>query len=286
MTSERLNYLIFAVALVGLPTILLFSPWSDMLRPSIPFLLLLITGLWLVSLRMRDSGIVDIFWGPGIAAMAWWYAFQIGLSSLGVKHLLFLGLVTIWAIRLGGYLANRNLGQPEDYRYTRMRQSAGDQWWWISFCKVFFLQGLIIWTISSVFWLILTGPATLTWIDAFGLLLWGLGFFFEAVGDWQLSRFKAELANKGKVLNTGLWRYTRHPNYFGDACVWWGYFFLAFAHPDAWWFLFSPIYMTFLLLKISGVAMLEKDQTSKKAAKYEAYIAQTSAFIPWWPKVS
>lgn len=286
MTTERLNYLIFALALVGLPALLLLSPWSTALRPSLPFLLMLVTGLWFLSLRMRDAGIVDIFWGPGIAAMAWWYAWQVGWSSLSTKHWICLGLVTLWALRLGIYLAKRNLGKPEDYRYARMRDSAGKQWWWFSFFKVFLLQGTIIWTISSLFWLIFSGPASWTWLNTLGLLLWSVGFFFETVGDWQLAHFKSDPTNQGQVLDTGLWRYTRHPNYFGDACVWWGYFLLASSHPDAFWFLFSPIYMTFLLLKISGVAMLEKDQTSKKAGKYEAYKAQTSAFIPWWPKVS
>lgn len=283
MTSERINYLIFALALVGLPLYLLLSPWSAVLAPSIPFLLVLVTGLWLISLRMEDAGIVDIFWGPGIAAMAWWYAVDVGLASLGVKHWIFLGIVTLWAVRLGGYLAWRNLGKPEDYRYARMRKSAGNTWWWFSFFKVFFLQGMIIWTISSVFWLILNGSTEWTWIDTAGLALWAIGFYFEAVGDWQLARFKSAPENKGKVLDMGLWRYTRHPNYFGDACVWWGYFLLALSLPDAWWFLFCPIYMTFLLLNISGVAMLEKDQSEKKADKYRTYIEQTSAFIPWWP---
>lgn len=284
MDSETLNYRIFAVVLIGLPVALMLSPWAGSLWPGLLFLLPLLVVMWLISLLMRDAGIVDIFWGPGIAAMAWWYAYQAGFAQLGPKHILLLVLVTLWALRLGGYLAWRNLGKAEDYRYARMRSSAGRSWWWFSFFKVFGLQGLIIWTITALFWRILSADGALVWTDYLGLALWSIGFFFEAVGDWQLARFKADSTNQGKVLNTGLWCYTRHPNYFGDACVWWGYFCLVLSHPQAVWFLFCPVYMTFLLLKISGVAMLERDQSDKKPTKYQEYIKQTSVFLPWWPK--
>lgn len=283
MTNEQLNYSLFGLAMLGLPILLIISPWASSLWPGLLFVLTLVAGLWLVSLWVQDASIVDIFWGPGIAAMAWWYAFQVGWDNLGAKQFLFLLLVTIWALRLGGYLARRNLGQPEDYRYARMRASAGNNWWWYSFFKVFALQGLIIWIISALFWLILTSENALVWTDYLGILLWTIGFAFEAIGDWQLSRFKRNAENQGQVLDQGLWRYTRHPNYFGEACLWWGYFCLALAHSQAWWMIFSPLFMTFLLLKISGVAMLEADQKDKKESKYQKYIEQTPAFFPWWP---
>ena len=140
MDSEKLNYRIFAVVLIGLPIALMLSPWGSSLWPGFLFLLPLLVVMWLLSLRMRDAGIVDIFWGPGIAAMAWWYASEEGLGQLGPKHILLLVMVTVWALRLGGYLAWRNLGKPEDYHYTRMRESAGQRWWWFSFFKVFALK--------------------------------------------------------------------------------------------------------------------------------------------------
>ena len=284
MTAEQFNYGLFGLELLGLPVALFLSPWAPDLWPALLFVAVQAFAVWGLSLWLNDASIVDIYWGPALVSMAWWYALQVGWDALGLKQWLVLTLISLWGLRLGIYLGWRNWGQAEDYRYTRMRQQAGDQWWWISLFKVFFLQGLIIWTISSLFWIVFNTNTSFVWTDTLALVLWCIGFFFEAVGDCQLARFKAQAENKGEVLNKGLWRYTRHPNYFGDACVWWAYFLFALGHPQALWFIFSPIYMTFLLLKISGVAMLEKDQQSKQEAKYEAYIQQTSAFIPWPPK--
>jgi steroid 5-alpha reductase family enzyme len=147
------------------------------------------------------------------------------------------------------------------------------------------LQGVLLWLISAPLLAAQFGdsPGHLAAVDLLGLFVWGIGFFFEAVGDWQLTRFKANPANKGKVLNTGLWAYTRHPNYFGDAMVWWGYFLIALATPGGLVTVYSPLIMTLLLLKVSGVAMLEKTLVETKP-QYREYIAATSAFFPWFPR--
>ncbi|MGC9360915.1 MAG: DUF1295 domain-containing protein [Anaerolineae bacterium] len=241
------------------------------------------TLLWIASLVLRNSSIVDIFWGAGFVMSAWLYH---GLTpgGLAARKWLLSTIVTIWGLRLSGYILWRNWGKPEDFRYAKWREENGSSWWWRSYLKVFLLQGLLMWVISAP----LLGAqlsAThghLIWLDIVGLLVWATGFFFEAVGDWQLARFKADPANKGKVLNRGVWRYTRHPNYFGDTTQWWGYYLIALA-GGAWWSIFSPIIMTGLLLKVSGVALLEKTLKTTKPA-YADYVARTSAFIPLPPK--
>lgn len=241
-----------------------------------------VTAIWLISLWLRDSSIIDVLWGPGFVLVTWFIAYR--ADGFAGRGLLLALLVTIWGLRLGVHLYLRNVGQPEDYRYARWRQQAGAQWWWRSYFKVNLLQGVVMWVVAVPLVVALhsASPAQLTALDYLGVVIWGVGFFFEAVGDWQLARFKANPANKGQVLDSGLWRYTRHPNYFGDAVVWWGFYAFALA-VGGWWTIFSPALMTFLLVRVSGVAMLEKDLKDKKPA-YQAYIRRTSAFIPRPPK--
>ncbi|TET54987.1 MAG: DUF1295 domain-containing protein, partial [Anaerolineales bacterium] len=157
------------------------------------------------------------------------------------------------------------------------------KWWWFSFFKVFLLQGLLMWIISAPLLAAQTSaaPAQLTLLDYSAIVVWSIGFLFEALGDMQLATFKADPASKGRVLNTGLWRYTRHPNYFGEAVQWWGYYLLALA-AGGWWTAFSPILMTFLLVRVSGVALLER--TLKKRPGYREYVETTSAFVPRPPQ--
>lgn len=193
---------------------------------------LLMTGLWLISVARRDASIVDSFWGPGFALAAGVYAVY-GGGDPG-RSLLALVLVTIWAFRLGLYIYVRNHGHGEDRRYQAFRQQYGpERYWWVSYFQVFLLQGLLMWLISAPTLVAtsLPGPAAVTVVDGIGMLLWLIGFGFEAIGDWQLARFKADPANRGKVMDRGLWRYTRHPNYFGNACLWWGLFVIALAVP-------------------------------------------------------
>jgi steroid 5-alpha reductase family enzyme len=242
----------------------------------------LMTVVWLISLALRDASIVDIVWGMGFVAVAWLYHLMAGGDP--TRKLLITSLATIWGLRLSVYIAWRNLGKGEDYRYRRWREEAGVSWWWRSYLQVFLLQGLLMWMISSPLLAAHGGNGTagLNPLDYLGLLVWLVGFFFEAVGDLQLARFKSDPSNKGKLLTEGVWRYTRHPNYFGDAAQWWGFFLIA-AAAGGWITVYSPILMTYLLLRVSGVAMLERDLQEKKPG-YDAYIRRTNAFIPWFPK--
>ncbi len=178
----------------------------------------------------------------------------------------------------------RNAGKGEDFRYQQWRAAAGAAWWWRSFFKVFLLQGILLWVISAPLLAaqISAQPGRLTWLDFGGAALWLVGFYFEALGDWQLARFKANPANKGRLLDSGLWRYTRHPNYFGDAVQWWGFYLVALA-AGGWWTLFSPALMTLLLRRVSGVTMLEKTLKNSKPG-YREYVERTNAFLPWFPR--
>jgi steroid 5-alpha reductase family enzyme len=244
--------------------------------------LLCVTALWLLSLRISDASIVDIFWGSGFVIVALVY-FVLTDGYVGRKWLT-LALVSIWGLRLTWHLARRNLGQEEDYRYQAWRRQYGAKWWWWSFFQVFLLQGVILWIVSMPLLAAQSAsqPDSFTVLDGLALMVWLVGFFFEAVGDYQLTRFKSDPANEGTVLNTGLWRYTRHPNYFGDAVQWWAFFFLALS-TGAWWTVISPVLMTFLLMRVSGVAMLERSLKKRKPA-YQDYIERTSAFFPLPPK--
>ena len=237
---------------------------------------------WLVSLRIKNASIADIFWGAGFVISAWLF-FALTPEGFSARKLLLCALVSLWGLRLSIYIFLRNRGKGEDFRYQKWRQENGAAWWWRSFFQVFALQGLLMWLISipllAAQWA--PAPARLTALDFLGTALWAVGFFFEAVGDAQLSRFRAQPANKGRVLERGVWRYTRHPNYFGDAAQWWGFFLIA-AAAGGWWTVFSPALMTVLLLRVSGVALLEKTLEAKPG--YREYIERTSAFVPLPPR--
>jgi steroid 5-alpha reductase family enzyme len=196
-------------------------------------------------------------------------------------------LAGVWGLRLGGYIYLRNRGHGEDPRYQAMRRNRGSRFWWFSFLQVFLLQGVLMWIIAMPLIQAATAnePDTIWWTDVLGATLWVVGFGFEAVGDWQLKQFKANPANRGKVMDAGLWRYTRHPNYFGDALLWWGLFTIAAGTVSGLLTIISPIIMTVLLLRVSGVALLERSQVRTKPG-YQAYIARTSPFIPWFPRTA
>jgi steroid 5-alpha reductase family enzyme len=249
---------------------------------SLAVTLVLMTLLWLVSLRLKNSSIVDIFWGTGFVIAAWVF---FGLTSEGflARKIMITTLVTLWGLRLSIHILLRNWGKPEDFRYQKWRNEAGEKWKWLSFLRVFMLQGVLLWIISIPLLgaQMSAAPARLTFFDFAGGAIWLVGLFFEAVGDYQLARFKANPANRGKILDSGVWRFTRHPNYFGDAAQWWGYYLIA-AAAGAWWTFYSPIIMTLFLLRISGVALLEK--TLETRPGYQEYIRKTSAFIPWFPR--
>ena len=242
----------------------------------------LMTLLWLVSLLLKNASIVDIFWGSGFVISGWVY-FALTPDGFPARKLLLMILTTIWGLRLSLYILYRNWGKAEDFRYQVWRKEAGAAWWWRSFFKVFLLQGILMWIISAPLLAaqIRSAPDRLTVLDFIGAAVWAIGFFFEVAGDFQLARFKANPANKGKVMDRGVWRFTRHPNYFGDSAQWWGYYLIA-AAAGGWWTVFSPIIMTLFLLRVSGVALLEK--TLETRPGYKEYIESTSAFVPWFPR--
>lgn len=240
-----------------------------------------VTLLWLVSLVMRDSSIADIFWGTGFVLVAW--AAFLTADGLDGRRLLLMLLPSLWGVRLTSYLAWRNLGKGEDRRYTAMREKWGARWWWWSYLQVFLFQGLLIWVVSLPVQASQV-PATpgLGWMAAVGSAVWLVGFLFEGIADLQLSRFKGDPENKGKVMDRGLWRYSRHPNYFGNFLLWWGIWIVA-AEAGSYWTVIGPLVMSFLLLRVSGVAMLERTITERRPA-YAEYIRTTSAFFPRPPK--
>jgi steroid 5-alpha reductase family enzyme len=239
--------------------------------------------LWIISLRLKDASIVDIFWGLGFVTIAWVTYFVVKPDSL--RFVLMAAMVTAWGLRLAGHLAWRNIGKPEDYRYRAMREKCGDRFPLISLFLVFGLQGLIMLIVSLPIQSTALTTSPLNWIDAVGAVAWFIGLFFETVGDFQLARFKANPENQGKVMDRGLWRYTRHPNYFGDFMVWWGLFSIALAGGNAWWTIISPILMSFLLMRVSGVTLLEKS-LSTRTDGYQDYVRRTNTFFPSPPKKS
>jgi len=195
--------------------------------------------------------------------------------------------VALWGLRLGAYLLRRKWGEPEDHRYAAMRARWGERRFpWLSLVIVFWLQAVILWVVSWPLFQAVRAdrPAGLTWLDGVGVVLFVVGFVFETVGDWQLARFKADPANRGRVMDLGLWRYTRHPNYFGECVLWWGFGLIALAtgFAEAWWTLVSPVVMTFLLLRVSGVSLLEETIEERRPG-YREYVRRTNAFVPGRP---
>jgi steroid 5-alpha reductase family enzyme len=236
--------------------------------------------LWLVSLRLRDVSIIDIFWGPGIALMVDLHAWLAGAA--GMRAWLAIFLVNLWGLRLAAHIGARHHG--EDHRYGAMRKKFGPRWWWWSFFQVFLLQIILIWFLPApLVAAVRSGALPLTWLDFAGAALAVTGLVFETVADWQLARFQRDPANKGQVMDRGLWGLSRHPNYFGEAVMWWGFFLIGFAGSGAWWIMLSPAIITLLLLKVSGVTLME-DGIAERRPAYAAYKQRVSAFVPWPPK--
>ncbi len=246
-------------------------------------IMIMMTLLWIVSIIKKNVSIVDLFWGFGFVLVSVFYF--LNSDGYDLRKIIVMALVAVWGLRLSIYLAWRNFGKGEDFRYRQFRQNYGEKrYWWISFFQTFLLQGILMWLISAP----LLGAQyygqnkALNILDWTGIIFWITGIAFEAGGDWQLAVFKSNPANKGKVLDTGFWRYTRHPNYFGDTTVWWGYGFLCLA-AGSWLPVMGSVLMTLLIIKVSGVALLEKSLKEQKP-QYKEYIEKTSAFIPWFPK--
>jgi steroid 5-alpha reductase family enzyme len=242
--------------------------------------LMLVT--WLVSLPLRNASIVDLIWGLGFVLVAW--AVRCTVDGNNARQWLLVGMVTLWGLRLSAYLTWRNHGNGEDYRYQAMRKHWGPRFWWVSLFTVFVVQGILMWTVSlSVQLGQVPEDPGLGVLAAVGVLVWAVGLGFEAIGDAQLARFKADPANAGTVMDQGLWRYTRHPNYFGDACVWWGITLVAVESGLGAVGIVGAVVMTVLLRRVSGVTLLEKS-LKKRRAGYNEYIARTSPFVPRPPK--
>ncbi|MCW8850364.1 MAG: DUF1295 domain-containing protein [Melioribacteraceae bacterium] len=250
---------------------------------SFLLIIFLLTLLWVFSVFIKNASIVDIFWGTGFVVANAYYFFASG--DFFTRKILLLILVTVWGLRLSIYLAWRNIGKGEDYRYQEFRQKYGpERYWWFSYFQVFLLQGIFILLVSlpllgTNFY---TRSNNLNWLDYLGVVFWIIGFVFEAGGDYQLTKFKSNPENRGKVLNTGLWKFTRHPNYFGDTMVWWSFAVFSIA-AGSYWTVIGSVLMTLLIIKVSGVDLLEKTLKVGKP-QYNEYIQKTNSFFPWLPK--
>ena len=244
---------------------------------------ILVSLLWIYSIIITNVSIVDIFWGMGFVIINAIYFYSSG--DFYSRKILLLALVSLWGLRMSIYLAWRNIGKGEDFRYQEFRRNYGaKRYWWYSYFQVFLLQAGLMMLVS----LPLLGVHSqtnfngLNVLDYLGVLIFIIGFVFEAGGDYQLAKFKKNPNNKGRVLNTGLWKYTRHPNYFGDTAVWWSFGIFSLAAGSYWTFI-GAIFMTLLIIKVSGVALLEKTLNKDKPQYYE-YIQKTNSFLPWFPK--
>lgn len=254
-----------------------------LLFTNLLIVLALLTLLWAISIRIKDASIIDIAWGPACATPA--ILTFLRTDGADPRALVLALLVSLWAARLALYLAQRNLGHGEDIRYQKMRakqpSDAAFARWSLPF--IFWLQGVIAWTISLPVQLGQFGPDGFGVVAWIGVLLFAIGLGFEAIGDWQLKQFKSDPANKGKLMTKGLWSWTRHPNYFGDATVWTGLAVIALESPYGLWTLISPLVMTFFLVKVSGKALTER-MMEKKYPEYAEYKRRVSGFIPMPPK--
>jgi steroid 5-alpha reductase family enzyme len=248
--------------------------------------------LWLFSLRSKNVNMVDVAWGLGFVVVAWltWLVSQASADGAegflpDWKMILILTVVSVWGLRLAAYLTWRNWGKAEDRRYAAMRSAWGDRFPLRSLFTVFGLQAVLIWFISLTVQVGIQGSAALPILTLLGGLVWMVGWLFESIGDWQLARFKSDPANRGKVMDQGLWKLTRHPNYFGDFLVWWGIYLITLQPSSWWWTISGPLLMSFLLLRVSGVRLLESS-LNERVDGYADYVRRTSSFFPWPPRNS
>lgn len=241
------------------------------------------TLLWGISVYIKDASIVDMFWGAGFILVSAFYFLTTEMYT--IRKIIVMLLVLIWGLRLSIHIMWRNMGKGEDYRYREFRKKYGEnRYWWVSFFQVFLLQGVLLWLVSAPLLgaQYFTENNALNILDFIGLAVWLIGFIFEAGGDWQLTRFKSNPENEGKLLQSGFWKYTRHPNYFGDAAVWWGFGIISMA-AGSYLPALGSVLMTWLIIKVSGIAMLEKTLLRTKPG-YINYMRRTSSFFPWFPK--
>ncbi|PLY07756.1 MAG: steroid 5-alpha reductase [Desulfuromonas sp.] len=246
-------------------------------------LLILYMGLmFLLAQKLADNSIVDVAYGPGFVLAGW--AGYLFFGNGHPRQLLLLFLISLWGIRLALHIARRKRTESgEDSRYRQWRERWGENFVWRSFLQIFMLQGGVIYLVALPIFLVISAPGgALGWRDLIGTLIWLFGFSYEAIGDRQLLRFKENRRNRGRIMRCGLWRTTRHPNYFGEATLWWGIFLVALAVPLGWLALISPLMIGVLLLKVSGIPMLEDKYAGNP--DFEEYKRKTNAFFPWFPK--
>ena len=248
-------------------------------------IVLVMVATWVVSLVIEDVSIIDPVWGIGFVVVAWVARITADGHGVPIRQNVLVALTTIWGLRLGIHLLVRHHGGGEDFRYRLMRKKHGQRFRFTSLYRVFAFQGLMMFVVSMPVQVgqVPNHPSGLGLVGIAGVVVWTIGIAFEAIGDWQLTRFRNDPATAGIVLDTGLWRYTRHPNYFGDCCVWWGLFLVAAATGVGALTVLSPIVMTVLLARVSGVPMLEYS-LRKRRAGYDDYIARTSGFFPRQPR--
>lgn len=239
------------------------------------------TFIFLIAYFKRDNSLADIAWGMGFLLSA---LLNIYLSTApSATMLLVSGLIAAWSVRLAIYILLRNRGKSEDFRYAQWRKDWGKNWVIRSYLQVFVLQGLIMFAVFSAFFFLHKPKSDgLVILKIAGLIIWLTGMILESVSDWQLYKFKSTPENKGKIMRRGLWKYSRHPNYFGEALVWWGIYLVIASTPLGWLAFYSPVLMTFLLLKVSGVPLLEKKYADNP--DYQDYAARTSKFVPFFPQ--
>lgn len=244
-------------------------------------LLIYVVVLWALSLPLRDASIADLGWGLGFVLVSW-IALGLGEGQFG-RRLLLAVLVSAWGLRLTGYLVARKLSdRSEDHRYAAVRERHPRGFPFRSLGVVFLLQGGLMWVVSLPVQAAAVQSDPFGVLDVFGALVWAVGMYFETVGDWQLRQFKADPANRGRVMDHSLWRLTRHPNYFGDFAVWWGVYLVALSTRAAWWTFVGPLLMSVALVRLTGKAMLERHMAGRPG--YAEYVARTSGFLPLPPR--
>lgn len=243
--------------------------------------LVYMTLWWVVATAKKNNAIVDIAWGTGFVIIAL-YGFT--TSFMLMRNLIITVMVLLWGVRLSAHILQRSIGKPEDFRYAQMRKKWGSQWMIRGYLNIFLLQGIIMLLVALPIMVThfynIEGTVGLS--DRYGILIWLTGLIIESSADFQMYLFKKDPGNKGKINTSGLWKYSRHPNYFGEILVWWGIFLVASNVQYGYLTIVSPILMTFLLTRVSGVPMLEKKYAGN--ASYAKYVSSTNAIIPWFPK--
>lgn len=238
------------------------------------------TFWFILSIVKKRNDIADIAWGLGFILISW---LGLYLANSSLRGLLVNLLVTIWGTRLAWHIYKRNLNKHEDYRYAAWRKEWGNLFFLRSYLQVYLLQGFFLYLIIQPVIFIHNQPGGVLGIfDLIGLFVWGIGFYFESTGDAQLKKFISDPTNKGKLIKTGLWRYSRHPNYFGEVTQWWGIFIIALSVSGALFTIIGPLTITTLILFVSGIPLLEKKYSGRP--DWEEYKKKTSVFIPLPPK--